>query len=91
LAALSSAPVRKQIKALRFTQDIIDSLGDRIRELILPLPRDPLRRERVANMVEHAIRQRVEARELSRRACLELVGDLDPASERPLADSIALT
>ena len=34
-AILSSAPVQKQIKAKRFTQDIIDSLGDRIYELIL--------------------------------------------------------
>lgn len=76
LAALSSAPVRRQIRALRFTQDIIDSLGDRVREIILPLPRDPLLRERIVGMVSQAVRQRIEARELSRRACAELVGTL---------------
>jgi type I restriction enzyme M protein len=74
LAALSSAPVRKQIRAKRFTQDIIDSLGDRIHELILPLPRDVSIRERVAAMVKRAIDERVEARELARQACYQIIG-----------------
>ena len=74
LAALSSAPVQRQIKAKRFTQDIIDSLGDRIRELVLPIPKQIEVRERVTRMVEQAIQQRVEARELARQACIELVG-----------------
>jgi type I restriction enzyme M protein len=73
LAALSSAPVQRQIKAKRFTQDIIDSLGDRIRELVLPLPKDSKVRNRVQQMVSKAIEERIEARELARRACVELV------------------
>ncbi|MBI3977018.1 MAG: N-6 DNA methylase [Chloroflexi bacterium] len=75
LALLSSAPVRRQIKAKRFTQDIIDSLGDRIHELVLPIPKNRVVRERVTAMVKQAIQQRIEARELARRACQELVGD----------------
>jgi type I restriction enzyme M protein len=74
LATLSSAPVKRQIKAKRFTQDIIDSLGSRIYELVLPIPRDRSVRERVTDMVKQAIQQRIEARELARRACQELVG-----------------
>jgi len=74
LAALSSAPVKRQIRAKRFTQDIIDSLGSRIYELVLPIPKDKSVRERVTNTVKQAIQQRIEARELGRRACLELVG-----------------
>lgn len=74
LAALSSDPVRRQIKAKRFTQDIIDSLGNRIRELVLPIPKDKSLRDRVTKMVEQAVQERIEARELARRACLELVG-----------------
>lgn len=73
LAALSSAPVQQQIKSKRFTQDIIDSLGDRIYELILPIPKDKLLQEKVTKMVQQAIEERIEARELTRRACLELV------------------
>ncbi|WP_207625747.1 hypothetical protein, partial [Niastella populi] len=37
LAILSSEPVQRQIKSKRFTQDIIDSLGSRINELLLPI------------------------------------------------------
>ncbi len=80
LAALSSKPVQRQIKAKRFTQDIIDSLGDRILELILPLPKEVRRREKVINMVKRSIEERVEARELARRARVEIVGDMDDSS-----------
>jgi type I restriction enzyme M protein len=81
LAALSSAPVRRQILSKRFTQDIIDSLGNRILELVLPLPRDASLRERVANMVKRAIDERVEARELARQACYEVIGTFSQVEE----------
>jgi type I restriction enzyme M protein len=80
LAALSSVPVQQQIKAKRFTQDIIDSLGNRIHELVLPIPKDKAVRDRVTKMVERAIQDRVEARELARRACLELIGTAGAAT-----------
>lgn len=78
LASLSSPPVRRQIRAKRFTQDIIDSLGNRINELVLPIPKDLGDRARVEEMVREAIAQRVEARELARQACLEVVGRSRP-------------
>lgn len=74
LALLSSEPVQKQIKAKRFTQDIIDSLGQRIHELILPIPKSQELRQQVSQTVERAIRDRIEARELARKACLDVVG-----------------
>jgi type I restriction enzyme M protein len=73
LAILSSEPVQKQIKAKRFTQDIIDSLGARINELVLPIPKDRAHAESVIGIVERAIRDRIEARELARRACLQVI------------------
>lgn len=73
LAALSSEPVQQQIQAKRFTQDIIDSLGDRISELVLPLPKDGSLRKRIIEMVERSIQERVESRELARQACVDLV------------------
>ena len=74
LALLSSEPVQKQIKAKRFTQDIIDSLGQRIHELVLPIPKSQQLCQQVAQTVEQAIRDRIEARELARKACLDVVG-----------------
>ena len=74
LAALTSAPVRRQVISKRFTQDIIDSLGNRVAELVLPLPKDPQARTKVAEMVKKSIDERVEARELARQACFEIIG-----------------
>lgn len=68
LAALSSKPVIKQIQAKRYTQDIIDTLGNRVLELVLPLPKDKKKRSEVEKMVQQCIFDRVEARELARRA-----------------------
>lgn len=86
LAVLSSAPVRKQIQAKRLTQDIIDSLGNRIYELVLPIPKQESVRNRVSGMVERAINERVEARELARRSCLEVIGTPVAQDEEQLAD-----
>ena len=68
LAMLSSPFVVSQIKSLSFTQDIIDSLGDRIKDIILPIPKEEGRKREVSDMVKMAIRSRIEARELARQA-----------------------
>ncbi|WP_207792059.1 N-6 DNA methylase [Siccirubricoccus phaeus] len=73
LAALSSEPVQRQIKAKTFTQDIIDSLGNRINELVLPLPRSREARQEIEEIVRKVVADRVEARELARRAKLLIV------------------
>lgn len=70
LAILSSKPVRAQVKALAFTQDIINSLGDRLREVVLPIPRSRALRDEITAAVQSVIADRVEARELARRATL---------------------
>ena len=67
---MDKTAVQRQIEAKRFTQDIIDSLGDRIHELLLPIPRNMAKRRGIAAMVEKAINERIESRELARRACL---------------------
>lgn len=72
LAGLSSPPVRAQIRSYSFTQDIIDSLGDRVREIVVPVPRDKDRRREISGLVERVVADRVEARELARRASLEI-------------------
>jgi type I restriction enzyme M protein len=68
LAILSSEPVQRQVRAKTFTQDIIDSLGSRITEIILPIPRRASGRRRIEELVRKVIADRVEARELARRA-----------------------
>jgi len=73
LAILSCRVVQRQIRAKQFTQDIIDSLGERIRELVLPIPKSKKARDRVTETVRKAIMERIEARELARRAVAEVL------------------
>jgi type I restriction enzyme M protein len=74
LAVLSSPVVLRQIKSKQFTQDIIDSLGERINELILPIPKSKSLRDEITEMVKTVINDRVEARELARKARLAVAG-----------------
>lgn len=77
LAILTSEPVQNQIKSKRVTQDIIDSLGSRIYELVLPVPKDKTLCRDIENKVKKAIEDRMEARELAKQACLEVAGALE--------------
>ena len=82
LAVLSSPLVREQIFAKRFTQDIIDTLGRRIEELILPLPKSIIKRNRIIVDVGTVISNRTTARELARRTVLSVVpGESDGDDE----------
>lgn len=68
LAVLSSPIVQRQVKAKQFTQDIIDTLGDRLYELVLPIPKDETKVRSIAELVEQVIRKRIEAREIAQKA-----------------------
>jgi type I restriction enzyme M protein len=68
LAVLSSQPVQRQIKSKTFTQDIIDSLGSRVVELVLPISKKESARRKIEQIVKKVIADRVEARELARAA-----------------------
>lgn len=72
LAVLSSEYVQQQIAAKTYSQDIINSLGNRLTELIIPIAKDPDRIGRVAGMVKKSIHERIEARELARKVRSEV-------------------
>ncbi|WP_419944332.1 N-6 DNA methylase [Candidatus Poriferisodalis sp.] len=57
-AALNSEFVSQQVRALQFTQDIIDTLGQRVKELQLPVPRDSKERQRIANETQRIVEGR---------------------------------
>lgn len=72
LAALSSEYVRQQIFSKTFSQDIINSLGDRLKELIIPIATDKKRIDKIAGMVKKAIDESIEARELAKKVRVEV-------------------
>lgn len=68
LLALLSAPiVRKQIRAKQFTADIIDTIGNRYYELILPLPKHSETRSKIESAVLAVVQDRMALRERLRR------------------------
>jgi len=73
LVALSSDLLIRQIRTKQFTQDIIDSLGDRIKDLMIPIWKDAKKREHVTELVRKVIKDRIEARELSRKARIDVL------------------
>lgn len=77
LAMLSSPLVREQIYAKRFTQDIIDTLGGRIRELLLPLPKDEKKKQEIIGSVVSALEHKSKARALARSAALAVAPSED--------------
>lgn len=87
LAVLNTPIVKRQIRAKQFTQDIIDTLGGRIAELKLPIPRNENRRaeivERTRALVEFRARLRTEA-----RAITHMVVETATAEDEALADVI---
>ncbi len=73
LAALTCPFAQRQIKSFCVSQDIIDSLGNKIHEIRLAFPKARKARDRIAKLVEKAIRDRTEARELAHTACEEVM------------------
>ena len=69
---MSSKPVIDQIISKRFTQDIIDTLGNRISELVLPFPKDKNQKMEIDNMVKKSINDRFLSRELARQAKIKV-------------------
>lgn len=72
LAVLTSPIVKEQVLAKRFTQDIIDTLGGRIHELVLPIPKEENMRKDIINKVRTALNHKSLARELTTKAILEV-------------------
>lgn len=74
-AGLNSPIAKRQIRAKRFTQDIIDSLGSRVAEVRVPIPRDRAVREHIAREMREAIQTRARLREQTRRLTLDVEGE----------------
>jgi type I restriction enzyme M protein len=74
LAVLNSPLVKKQIRAKQFTQDIIDSLGKRITEIIIPVPKDKEFKKNIEQTVKAIVEQRSELRNQAREIAIQVIG-----------------
>ena len=70
LALLSSPIVKQQIRSKQFTQDIIDTLGKRIYELVLPFPKDVDTKKAIIASVRDVFEKRNQAKEIMRNTLI---------------------
>lgn len=73
-AALNAPIVKKQIRSKQFTQDIIDTLGARLLELRIPIPRDRAAREGISGRTREVLEGRAALREAGKRLAEEVGG-----------------
>ena len=72
LALLSSPIVKQQIRSKQFTQDIIDTIGSRVYELVLPFPKDKTKENAIIAKVQEVFNKRTEAKNLMRNVLLNV-------------------
>ncbi|HZL37148.1 MAG TPA: hypothetical protein VFC78_17645 [Tepidisphaeraceae bacterium] len=88
-ACLNAPIVKRQIRAKQFTQDIIDTLGKRLMEVILPIPKDKAFGSKIARETQEVILKRIELRNRAKQIALEVEGVNELAEEdRDLLESI---
>jgi type I restriction enzyme M protein len=74
LAMLNSPIVKKQIRAKQFTQGIIDSLGSRLYELVLPIPRDHQIKREIIQQTKEIVTIRANLRHKAREVSVKVQG-----------------
>jgi type I restriction enzyme M protein len=84
--SLNTPVVKAQVRAKQFTQDIIDTLGNRVLELMLPFPRDGKACESIARRAKEIIERRAQYREEARRLPARLQGTILSGTDTDVAD-----
>jgi type I restriction enzyme M protein len=80
-ACLNTPIVKRQIRSKQFTQDIIDTLGKRFSEIIIPVPKDANVVARVSRETKEIIETRATLRNRAKALALELQGPSTITSE----------
>ncbi len=84
--SINSALVQRQIKSMQFTADIIDTLGSRYREIILPIPKDTTKKEKLANVTKETIAERTKFKAAIKQMPVLIEQVLAQNSTKPIED-----
>lgn len=63
LGLLNSYIVKRQIRTKQFTRDVIDTLGQRLKEVIIPIPNSVELKEAISEKVHAIVNNRIQARD----------------------------
>lgn len=87
LALLNTSIVKRQIRSKQFTQDIIDTLGGRVAELLLPVPRAAELRQEISGRTRELVESRARLRQEAHAITALVLGGTSQEQEA-LADVI---
>lgn len=73
LGLLNSYIVKRQIRTKQFTRDVIDTLGQRLKEVVIPIPNSVEIKTQIAEKVKLIIQNRIEAREIITQLSDEII------------------
>lgn len=62
LGLLNSYIVKRQIRTKQFTRDVIDTIGNRINEVVIPIPRSVSLRNAISQYIKNIVASRIQAR-----------------------------
>ena len=84
--ALNSEIVQQQIRSFQFTADIIDTIGNRYREIIIPIPKMSIDKEKISKLISNALSERVKGKAFIKQYPLLIEEVLEKNSLDPLDD-----
>ena len=62
LGLLNSYIVKRQIRTKQFTRDVIDTIGKRLAEVFLPIPKSRVVQEQISDKIKKVVLSRIDAR-----------------------------
>lgn len=62
LGLLNSYIVKRQIRTKQFTRDVIDTIGKRLNEIIIPIPKSEVVRSELSHKIEYIVKDRIKSR-----------------------------
>lgn len=80
LGLLNSFIVKRQIRARQFTRDVIDTLGNRVEEVVLPIPKSVELRKAISDAVKNVVETRVSARDTIAVLAKAIAPDPEPTA-----------
>ncbi len=75
LGLMNSYIVKRQMRTKQFTRDVIDTLGNRIEEVVLPIPKSPALRKAISSAVRGVVKSRINARDIIAKLSLDIAPD----------------
>ncbi|QHT63679.1 hypothetical protein GXP70_00555 [Paenibacillus lycopersici] len=63
LGLLNSYIVKRQIRTKQFTRDVIDTIGNRIDEVVIPIPKSEMTKKKISDFIKNIVETRIHSRE----------------------------